>query len=159
MIALLDVNVLVALAWPNHVHHNATRAWFDERRLSGWATCPLTESGFIRISCIPSVVHNTVTPTDAIALLTRLRQLESHSFWPLDLSVTALPDDILARIQDIARLPMRCCWLPRCGRADNLPPSIAGSQGSCRRRDSDRCALFRCESTRKISKRERDGQA
>ena len=99
MIALLDVNVLVALAWPNHVHHNATRAWFDDRRLSGWATCPLTESGFIRISCIPSVVHNTVTPTDAIALLTRLRQLESHSFWPLDLSVTALPDDILARIQ------------------------------------------------------------
>ena len=99
MIALLDVNVLVALAWPNHVHHDATRAWFDERRLSGWATCPLTESGFIRVSCNPSVVHQTVTPSDAIDLLIRLRQLESHTFWPLDRSVTTLPEDILARIQ------------------------------------------------------------
>ena len=99
MIALLDVNVLVALAWPNHVHHDATRSWFAERRLSGWATCPLTESGFVRVSCNPSVVHHTVTPSDAIALLRRLRQSESHSFWPLDRSVIALPDDILARIQ------------------------------------------------------------
>ena len=99
MTALLDVNVLVALAWPNHVHHDATRRWFEERRLSGWATCTLTESGFIRVSCNPSAVQQTVTPIDAIALLDRLRRLETHSFWPLDLSVTELPDDVLARIQ------------------------------------------------------------
>ena len=40
MTALLDVNVLIALAWPNHVHHVAARAWFEEHREEGWATCP-----------------------------------------------------------------------------------------------------------------------
>jgi predicted nucleic acid-binding protein len=28
MSSLLDVNVLLALAWPNHVHHAASRTWF-----------------------------------------------------------------------------------------------------------------------------------
>ena len=97
--ALLDVNVLVALAWPNHVHHDAARSWFKERRKSGWATCPMTEAGFIRVSCNPSAVGHTVTPGDAIALLQRLTQLESHSFWSLDRSVVDLPNEILVRIQ------------------------------------------------------------
>ena len=39
MTALLDVNVLIALVWPNHVHHEAARAWFTRRRKDGWATC------------------------------------------------------------------------------------------------------------------------
>ena len=56
MIRLLDVNVLIALTWPNHVHHDAARSWFTEVRNTGWATCPLTEAGFVRISCNPSAV-------------------------------------------------------------------------------------------------------
>ncbi len=51
MIRLLDVNVFVALAWPNHVHHDAVRSWFTETRTSGRATCSLTEAGFVRVSC------------------------------------------------------------------------------------------------------------
>ncbi len=47
MVSLLDVNSLVAMAWPNHVHHRAVRAWFKEYESRGWATCPLTESGFV----------------------------------------------------------------------------------------------------------------
>ena len=101
---LLDVNVLIALAWPNHVHHDAARSWFTERRKSGWATCPLTEAGFVRVSCNPSAVRHTVTPGDAIALLQRLRRLESHSFWPLDRSMVDLPNEILARIQGYRRI-------------------------------------------------------
>lgn len=99
MTALLDVNVLIALAWPNHVHHDAARSWFTERRRSGWATCPLTEAGFVRVSCNPSAVRRTVTPREAIALLRRLRRLEAHSFWPLERSMVELPNEILARIQ------------------------------------------------------------
>ena len=99
MIALLDVNVLVALAWPNHVHHDAAHAWFSEQRLNGWATCPLTEAGFVRISCNPAAVRQTVTPSDAVGLLQSLRRQGSHSFWPLEISMAELPDDILARIQ------------------------------------------------------------
>ena len=99
MTALLDVNVLIALAWPNHVHHNAARSWFMELRDDGWATCPLTEGGFVRVSCNPSVVRHTVTPQDAIALLVNLRRLGTHSFWPLDRSIVELPEEIAARIQ------------------------------------------------------------
>ena len=97
--ALLDINVLIALAWPNHVHHAAARAWFEERRQDGWATCTLTEAGFIRLSCNPAVVRHTVTPLDAIAVLEKLTGLASHLFWPLDRSIVQLPEAISARIQ------------------------------------------------------------
>jgi len=96
---LLDVNVLIALTWPHHVHHNAARAWFAGVRGNGWATCPLTEAGFVRVSCNPSAVKRSVTVFDAMALLGRLRRLESHAFWAMDHSVTALPPGILSRIQ------------------------------------------------------------
>jgi len=96
---LLDINVLIALTWPHHVHHNAARSWFAGVRGNGWATCPLTEAGFVRVSCNPSAVKRSVTVFDAIALLGRLRRLESHAFWALEHSVTALPPGILSRIQ------------------------------------------------------------
>ena len=99
MISLPDVNVLIALAWPNHVHHTAAWAWFDMHRKEGWATCPLTEAGFVRVSCNPSVVRHTVTPLDAIVVLERLTQLGSHRFWPLDRSILHLPESIGARLQ------------------------------------------------------------
>ena len=99
MTALLDINVLIALAWPNHVHHAAARAWFEEHRQDGWATCTLTEAGFVRLSCNPAVVRRTVTPLDAISVLKKLTGLASHSFWPLNRSVVQMPDEIGARIQ------------------------------------------------------------
>ncbi len=99
MTRLLDVNVLIALTWPHHVHHNAARTWFAGVRGNGWATCPLTEAGFVRVSCNPSAVKRSVTVFDAIALLGRLRRLESHAFWAMEHSVTALPAGIRSRIQ------------------------------------------------------------
>ena len=99
MIAMPDVNVLIALAWPNHVHHDAARSWFTASSDAGWATCPLTEAGFVRVSCNPSAVKQEATPLDAIALLRTLRRRGSHAFWPHDRSITSLPDEILMRIQ------------------------------------------------------------
>ena len=99
MISLPDVNVLIALAWPNHVHHAAAWAWFDAHRQAGWATCLLTEAGFVRVSCNPSVVRHTVTPLDAIAVLEKLTQLGSHTFWPMDRSIVHLPESIGVRLQ------------------------------------------------------------
>ena len=99
MTALLDVNVLIALAWPNHVHHGATRRWFTVHGGDRWAICPLTEAGFVRVSCNPSAVRHTVTPGETIALLHRPRQLESHTFWPLDGSIVDLPQQIVSRLQ------------------------------------------------------------
>lgn len=99
MTALLDVNVLIALAWPNHVHHTAARSWFGQQQELGWATCPLTEAGFVRVSCNPTVVRHTIAPVDAIALLKRLTRLRSHAFWPLDWPMEELPEGIVNRLQ------------------------------------------------------------
>lgn len=95
---LLDVNVLVALAWPNHVHHAASAAWFAGHRDGGWATCPTTETGFVRVSSNPSVSAGTVTPQAASELLTRLRALGAHEFWTDPVSFATSPEVARARV-------------------------------------------------------------
>lgn len=91
MTSLLDVNVLIALAWPNHVHHRAAVEWFLARQDGGWATTPLTESGFVRVSSNRSVIPTAVPPGVAIAMLERFRALEHHEFWPDEISPAASP--------------------------------------------------------------------
>ena len=49
MIALLDVNLLVALAWPGHVSFATVHRWFARHGDAGWATCPITQAGFVRV--------------------------------------------------------------------------------------------------------------
>lgn len=88
MTRLLDVNVLVALAWPNHIHHARAIAWFGSVREDGWATCPVTESGFIRVSSNARVIPEARTPAAAIAHLGRMRHLPGHVFWSDDVSPT-----------------------------------------------------------------------
>ena len=85
---LLDVNVLIALAWPNHVHHGEALRWFETKAVKGFRTCPMTQAGFVRISSNPSFVANPPGPLDAMALLTRITKLPGHDFWPDDLSLT-----------------------------------------------------------------------
>ncbi|MGH7339207.1 MAG: TA system VapC family ribonuclease toxin [Candidatus Rokuibacteriota bacterium] len=87
MTALLDVNVLVALAWPNHVHHGPALAWFERRAAEGWATCPLTQSGFVRVSSNPRVLPAAKTPEEAIRLLRRIVALPGHEFWADDVAI------------------------------------------------------------------------
>ncbi|MCY3546559.1 MAG: PIN domain-containing protein [Gemmatimonadetes bacterium] len=84
----MDVNVLVALAWPNHVHHAAAHRWFRANRNRGWATCPLTESGFVRVSSNRRAIPKACTPGEATALLWRIRGLTGHVFWADDISPT-----------------------------------------------------------------------
>jgi uncharacterized protein len=77
---LLDVNVLVALAWPSHVHHDRAHAWFGAVRLRRFATCPLTESAFLRLSTNAQVVGRSVLFADAQEVLARVRALPGHAF-------------------------------------------------------------------------------
>ena len=129
MTALLDVNVLIALAWPNHVHHAAARSWFEQHRKDGWATCPVTEAGFVRVSCNPAAVRHTVTPLDAIGLLMRLTRLASHEFWPLDRSIAELPETIAGRLQGYRQVTdalLLAAAIRRGGRLATLDGGIAG---------------------------------
>ena len=129
MIALLDVNVLVALAWPNHVHHSAARAWFDVRQHYGWATCTLTEAGFVRLSCNPLVVRHPVTPLDAIEVLERLTRLGSHTFWSLDQSIVHLPESVGARLQGYRQITHAVLVAAAMQRNGQLATLDAGMEG------------------------------
>lgn len=80
------MNALVALAWPNHVHHGRAQRWFAGARAAGWATCPLTESGFVRVSSNTRAIPDARTPGEAIDLLGKLRRLGEHTFWHDDVS-------------------------------------------------------------------------
>ncbi|MFN7974891.1 MAG: TA system VapC family ribonuclease toxin [Acidobacteriota bacterium] len=87
MIALLDVNVLIALFDGAHVHHEIAHAWFGRQRARGWATCPLTENALARILSHPSYAGRGTTTSDAIERLETLRSAGKHSFWPDDVSL------------------------------------------------------------------------
>lgn len=86
MTALLDVNVLVALAWPNHIHHQRAQAWFRSEDRGEWATCPVTQTGFVRVSSNTAAIPDARTPADAIGLLRRITELDGHVFWLDDVS-------------------------------------------------------------------------
>lgn len=86
-VALLDVNALIALAWPNHVHHLPAREWFSDHHAEGWATCPLTESGFVRVSSSPRATSEAKTPAEALFLLQQIVALPGHTFWEDDISL------------------------------------------------------------------------
>lgn len=80
MISLPDVNVLIALAFSNHPHHNAAHRWFPAAAASGWATCLLTETGFLRLSLNPQVAGVSLGCAAAISLLKGLVAHSSHQF-------------------------------------------------------------------------------
>lgn len=79
--ALLDVNVLLALAWPTHQHHAPAHRWFSRSSKDGWATCPLTELAFVRLSSNPAFTKDAVSPGDALRLLARMCRLPGHRAW------------------------------------------------------------------------------
>ena len=83
---LLDVNALVALAWDSHVHHVSIRSWMRANAGLGWATCPLTESGFVRVSSNPKVLPSPISVAASHAVLASLRVVEGHTFLTDDVS-------------------------------------------------------------------------
>jgi hypothetical protein len=87
-VALLDVNALVALAWDSHVHHAAMRAWFAANASTGWATCPITESGFVRVSSNPIVLPSAIGVDAARGVLSALRAHPGHQFLTDDVSIS-----------------------------------------------------------------------
>ncbi|MBM3131843.1 MAG: VapC toxin family PIN domain ribonuclease [Chloroflexi bacterium] len=84
-VSLLDANLLIALAWPSHIHHAAAHAWFARSSERGWATCPLTQCAFVRISSNPTIIPEAVSPGEAASALRRIVTHRDHVFWPDDI--------------------------------------------------------------------------
>ena len=87
MTPLLDVNVLVALAWPTHVHHHRAAAWFSGHAPAAWATAPITQAGFIRVSSNRKVLPDARSPGEAAAVLRAMTDLTGHELWADDVDL------------------------------------------------------------------------
>jgi uncharacterized protein len=80
--ALLDINVLIALFDPDHVHHDLAHDWFSDHRDGGWATCPLTENGFIRVLSHAALGEAAERPSVLRTRLSKFCSSGQHVFWP-----------------------------------------------------------------------------
>ena len=96
MRALLDVNVLIALLDENHTHHTAVSDWFASHIEPGWASCPLTQNGCVRIVSQPRY-PNALGVAEAVARLQAAVSTPYHQFVPDDVSL--LDDAVVDRRQ------------------------------------------------------------
>lgn len=85
MTYLLDVNVLLALFDDSHAHHEAAHAWFRGGGRSGWATCAITELGFIQVLSNPAYPGTRETPGTSAQRLAEFCDSGGHTFWPDDI--------------------------------------------------------------------------
>jgi uncharacterized protein len=86
-VALLDVNLLVALFDPEHVHHDIAHDWFVDHRANGWATCAITENGLVRVLSTPSYRSGAVRSVDALERLRGFCESTDHTFWDRSVSL------------------------------------------------------------------------
>lgn len=104
MTYLLDVNVLIALLDQDHVYHNNSQQWFKANARAGWATCPITENGVIRILGHSRYPKGPGTPAAAAELLSGMLQADGHEFWTDDISLFSAPNVRLEAIGTAAQV-------------------------------------------------------
>jgi uncharacterized protein len=86
MRALFDISILLALLDQDHIHHERARSWWARQRHHGWASCPLSQNGFVRI--ISQKTYARSKPIgEAFAMMQRATTRPDHQFWPDDLSL------------------------------------------------------------------------
>ena len=83
MRALLDVNVVISMLDPDHDFHHRAHEWWRSNQHDGWASCPITENGVIRVMSHPGYNPRRSLTTQAVAaLLRRFTAATDHEFWP-----------------------------------------------------------------------------
>jgi uncharacterized protein len=102
--ALLDINILTALLWPAHEHHDVAHAWFGRRADAPWATCSLTQLGFVRIVSNPAFSRDALSSVEALALLAENLAHPAHEFWTDSLQVPTAVKVMEARLQGYKQL-------------------------------------------------------
>lgn len=90
--ALLDVNVLLALVDPGSIDHERAHAWLESEAAEGWASCPVTQLGCVRILSRPKY-PGAVAPAQALELLRAMCASPSHEFWGSSGGVDELVDE------------------------------------------------------------------
>ena len=86
MRALFDVNLLLALLQPDHALFERAQAWWQGNQQFGWASCPLTQNGFVRIVS-QRTYRKPLPAAEAVSRLAEQIEATDHAFWPDDLSI------------------------------------------------------------------------
>jgi len=94
MLYLLDVNLLIALTNPSHLHHQRAHAWFST--ITSWATTSMTEASFLRLMLHPHVAGRSIPTAEVMSVLHGLRALPGHFFLPDDSTLANPVIDITA---------------------------------------------------------------
>jgi toxin-antitoxin system PIN domain toxin len=102
--ALLDLNILTALLWPAHEHHDVAHRWFAGRANAQWATCSLTQLGFVRLVSDPAFSRDAVSPAEALALLAENLTHAAHEFWSDSVHVPAAVKGMESALQGYRQL-------------------------------------------------------
>ena len=86
MRALLDINFIIALLDSGHVFHRPAQSWMEQNIHHGWATCPITENGVIRIMSHPAYPNHQPTVQIAERLAEGCND-STHQFWTEEISL------------------------------------------------------------------------
>jgi toxin-antitoxin system PIN domain toxin len=92
------VNVLIALFWPAHKAHNHAMRWFARNSRHGWATCPFTQAGFVRVVSNPAFSPDAVSPEEATQLLGLSLKHSTHRFWEATISYVGAVEEFGSRL-------------------------------------------------------------
>ena len=123
---LLDINLLLALADPLHVHHELAHQWFSQMGRHRWATCPLTENGFVRIASHPKYPNRPGDANFVLALLHQFCAMEGHEFWADAISLRHLiAADVVFTHQQITDLYLLGLAVHQQGKLATLDQRIA----------------------------------
>ena len=131
---LLDINLLLALTDPMHIHHELSHHWFTEKGQQAWATCPLTENGFVRIASHPNYPNRPGNVPAVLSILRQVCESPGHHFWTEDLSILEIlePEAIIthAQITDVYLLGLAVSKQGKLATLDRRIPVDAVSGGT-----------------------------
>ncbi|MGH2443559.1 MAG: TA system VapC family ribonuclease toxin [Chloroflexota bacterium] len=131
---LLDVNLLLALTDPQHIHHEISHHWFADSGARAWATCPLTENGFVRIASHPRYPNRPGGVGVVVEILLQFCAARGNHFWSEDVSIRDLigPETIIthAQITDVFLLGLAMQKHGKLATLDQHLPAVAIRGGS-----------------------------
>jgi toxin-antitoxin system PIN domain toxin len=129
--SILDINVVIALLDQDHALHERAHAWWAAHAKAGWASCPITENGIVRIMSHPAYSSNTqFTASELVARLRTFVEQTNHEFWPDDVSIrdaTAIVADRIHGGRQLTDLYLLALAVQHRGRLATFDQSIPTS--------------------------------
>jgi len=99
MTYLLDVNLLYILHQPLHVNYDLVRSWFAHIPDKRYSTCPVTQTGLLRLLIQGVAGLDSFRSEEARNALQHFVAQPGHVFWPDSPDYLSATDSVHARMQ------------------------------------------------------------